>query len=126
MVLKVGGACGRWPIGALPGQTDTVLSRSSVSSGSVLAGGRCQRHRPAKQSVLLKGVACPTHTHMITQTGGRGWCQISPSVNGPWTAYTRHLKHPSVNMVRQAVAKRHFPQLGGTCHLCLQDGNTTW
>lgn len=66
MLLKVGGACGRQPIGALPGQTDTVLSSSSVSSGSVLAGGRCQRHRPAKQSVLLKGVACPTHTHMIT------------------------------------------------------------
>lgn len=63
MVLKVGGACGRQPIGALPGQTDTVLSRFSVNSGSVLAGGRCHRHRPAKQSVLLKGVACPTHTH---------------------------------------------------------------
>ncbi|ROL40633.1 hypothetical protein DPX16_9627 [Anabarilius grahami] len=29
-------------------------------------------------------------------------------------------------MARLAVAKCHFPQLGGTCHLCLQDGNTTW
>lgn len=72
MVLKVGGACGRRPIGALPGQTDTVLSRSSVSSGSVLAGGRCQRHRPAKQSVLLKGVACPTHTHTWSHKQGDG------------------------------------------------------
>lgn len=51
----------------LPGQTDMALSRSSVSSRTVLAGGRCHRHRPAKQSVLLKGVACLTHTHTYTR-----------------------------------------------------------
>lgn len=95
--------CGKWEglvAGSqqerLPRQTDTALSRSSVSSGTVLAGAgvtaidqqsnlSCWRELPFLHT--------HTHTHSITQTGGRGWCQISPSVNGPWTAYTHAISN---------------------------------
>lgn len=107
MVRKVGGAYGRQPIRA-PARADRQSSqqvfceqwdcfgRSQVSSSL----------KPAKQSVLQKGRACLTHRR--SHKRGWGWCQISPSVNRPQTAYT-HTQSPTSFSERDTASSGKVP-----------------